>query len=445
MIQKLLKYISNHGLFTNKDNILIAVSGGLDSVALLDLLFKTGFNISIAHCNFQLRGSESDADEEFVRSLGKKYNVKTFVKTCDAAEFAKTNKLSIQESARELRYKWFEDILTENKFDKLAIAHNSDDNLETFFINFSRGSGLGGLKGIPVKNAKIVRPLMFASRKQIEEYALENNIDFREDSSNKSDKYLRNNLRHNVIPTLKKVLANSDAEMQKSIDYLAQDRMLFEQMLEEKRKTILHKQGQQIVIDKKALLNLKPLEVWMYYILKPFGFVRGLTDEITNAIEQNKSGKQFFSSTHRLVTDRDKLFLNPISEISDSQEYEIKQGENKIDKPIKLTFSIVENNADFKIEKKKDIAYFDFDKLNFPLVLRRWKKGDSFQPFGMKGHKLLSDYFIDEKLSLLQKENIWLLGSKKEIIWVVGMRTSDLFKLNPDSKKVLKIGFSNYS
>ncbi len=445
MKQKFLKYISNNGLFSKNDSILIAVSGGLDSVVLLDLLFKTNFSISIAHCNFQLRGNESDEDEEFVKTLGKNYNLKTFVKTCNAAEYAKTNKLSIQESARELRYTWFEKILTENGFNKLAVAHHFDDNLETFFINFSRGSGLGGLKGIPVKNARIVRPLMFASRNQIEEYAIENNIDFREDSSNKSNKYLRNNLRHKLIPTLKKVLANSDAEMQKSMDHLAQDRMLFEQMLDEKRKTILEKQGQQIAIDKNGLLKLRPLGAWLYYLLKPFGFVRGLTDEITSAIEQNKSGKQFFSSTHRLITDRDKLFLNSISEILDNQEYVIKQGEKEIKQPIKLTFSIVENNTDFKIEKKKDIAHFDFDKLSFPLRLRRWKKGDRFHPFGMKGSKLLSDYFIDEKLNLLEKENIWLLVSGDKIIWVVGMRTSDLFKLEASSKKVLNINFRKHS
>ena len=196
----------------------------------------------------------------------------------------------------------------------------------------------------------------------------------------------------------------------------------------------------EIAIDKNGLLKLRPLDSWLYYLLKPFGFVRGLTDEITSAIEQNKSGKQFFSNTHRLFTDRDKLFLNLISEILDSNEYIIKQGEKEINQPIKLTFSIVENNADFKIEKKKDIAHFDLDKLSFPLRLRRWKKGDRFHPFGMKGSKLLSDYFIDEKLNLLEKENIWLLVSDDEIIWVVGMRTSEKFKISGETKVVYKMG-----
>jgi len=443
--EEFLKYISKNKLFEKKDKILVAISGGLDSVVLLDLLFKSGFKISVAHCNFQLRGKESDMDEEFVKELSKKYKIECFIKICNAADYAKIKKLSIQESARELRYKWFEQILIENKFNKLAVGHHFDDNLETFFINFSRGSGLSGLKGIPLINENIVRPLLYASRGEIEKYAEENNLKYREDSSNKSEKYLRNKLRHNLLPNFIEILGGSDETLKKSMSYLAEDELIFNQIMEQKRSEIIKENDGYLLIEKSKLLSLSPINTWVYYLLKPFGYSRAITDDISEGLKNDNNGKTYFSQSHRLITDRDKLFLNPISEMLDSQEYIIKQGAKEINQPIKLTFSIVENNVDFKIEKKTDIAYFDFDKLSFPLRLRRWKKGDRFHPFGMQGSKLLSDYFIDQKLSLPQKENLWLLVSKEEIIWVVGMRTSDLFKLDAGNKKVLSINFRKNS
>ena len=438
MKESLLKYLETKDLFSKTDNILVAVSGGLDSVVLLDLLFKTGFSISIAHCNFQLRGSESDTDEEFVKSIGENYNLGTFIKTCNAAEFAKTNKISIQESARELRYKWFEEVLTENKFDKLAVAHHFDDNLETFFINLSRGSGLSGLKGIPVKNNKIVRPLMFATRKEIENYAKENNLVFREDSSNSSDKYLRNNLRHNLLPVLHNILGNSNEALQKSMDYLAEDELLFNKLLDDKRSDFLEKVDGVTIIDKSKLLSLSPLKTWVFYLLKPFNFNRTICDDISSAILDNQSGKTFFSETHRLITDREKLLISK-NIASKQSEFIIEKNDSEISVPLIFNISTLAKTSNFKIEKSKNTAYFDFDKLKFPLVLRKWGNGDNFHPFGMKGSKLLSDYFIDEKLNLLEKENAWLLVSGEEIIWVVGMRTSEKFKISDKTKVVYQI------
>lgn len=438
MKQRFLKYIANNGLFNKNDNILVAVSGGLDSVVLLDLLLKTGFNISIAHCNFQLRGDESDADEEFVETLGRKHGINTYVNTCNADTYAKRNNLSIQESARELRYEWFKKILTENKFDKLAVAHHFDDNLETFFINFSRGSGLSGLKGIPVKNDKMVRPLMFATRNEIADYAVKFNIDFREDSSNASDKYLRNNLRHNLLPVLHKILGGSNETLQKSMLYLAEDEMLFNQLMQQKRDEVLKEENNQIVVSIPKLLLLHPLGPWVYYLLKPFGFKRALTDDISLAIQEGVSGKTFFSSTHRLVTDREKLLIGEIQEISHGR-FVIGEKETKVDEPINLNISIFNRLAGFKIKKDSNIAYFDFDKLKFPLVLRKWEKGDRFYPFGMKGSKLVSDFFIDQKLNLIEKEKIWLLISGEEIIWVVGMRASGRFKILGETMVVYQI------
>ena len=426
-------------LFDKNDKLLVAVSGGIDSVVLLHLLLELKFDVAIAHCNFHLRGSESDGDENFVRSLGKKYNIETFVKECDAGEYATQNKISIQESARELRYHWFEELLRGKGFDKLLVGHHFDDNLETFLINFSRASGLSGLRGIPIENERIVRPLMLASRGQIEKYAAEYNLDFREDSSNKSDKYLRNTLRHNVIPSLKTALNDSVTGMEKSLEYLAEDEMLFEQMMDEKRKIIIEEGESQIVIDKKKLQAMSPLKVWLYYLLKPYGFPRGLTDEIAVAIEDNKSGRQFFSPTHRLVTDREKIFLNVLTDSNELEECSIEEGVDEILNPLHLYFSILNISQDFIIDTNPLTAQLDYNKLKFPLTLRKWRTSDSFHPLGMKGSKLLSDFFIDNKLSIPDKENIWLLVSGSQIVWVVGMRISEKFKVEKSSSVVLKI------
>jgi len=436
---RFLKYILQKQLFDKEDKLLVAVSGGIDSVVLLHLLLELKFDVAIAHCNFLLRGSESDEDEKFVRALVLKYEVEIFVKKCDAGKYASQKKISIQESARELRYNWFEELVMQQGFSKLVVGHHFDDNLETFFINFSRGSGLSGLRGIPLENNNIVRPLMFASREQIEMYATENNLNFREDSSNKSDKYLRNNLRHNVIPSLKTALNDSVTGMEKSLEYLAEDEMLFEQLMDEKRNELIEEGESQIVIDKKKLQALSPLKVWLFYLLKPFGFPRGLTDEIAVAIEENKSGRQFFSPTHRLVTDRKKLFLNLLDENHELEEYFIEEGEVEILEPVHLRFSTLNISSGFKIDTNRFTAQLDYHKLEFPLTLRKWKTSDSFHPLGMKGSKLLSDFFIDNKLSIPEKENTWLLVSGSQIVWVVGMRISDKFKVEKSSSTVLKI------
>lgn len=439
MKERFLKYVESKYLFRKSDKILIAVSGGLDSVVLLDLLFKTGFNISIAHCNFQLRGNESDLDEEFVRELSVKYKLKFFVRICDAKEFAKTNKLSIQESARELRYEWFEQIVLENEFDKIAVAHHFDDNLETFFINFSRGSGLSGLKGIPVKNENIARPLMFASRKEIEKYANENKLEFREDSSNSSDKYLRNNLRHNLLPGFVEIMGGSNETLRKSMDYLAEDELLFEQLIQQKRQEIIKDGDGFQSLQKSNLLSLSPLKTWVYYLLKPFGFSRAVTDDISASLQENNSGKAFFSSSHRLISDREELIISTREINIKVQEFTFDQNVSELQSPLHFEISKFLKSDNFKIENDKKTAWFDFDKLEFPLTIRKWRTADRFKPFGMKGSKLLSDLFIDEKLSLLEKENIWLLVSGNEIIWVIGLRSSDRFKITSKTETIYSI------
>lgn len=439
MKDKLIEYINKNNLFNKDQKILVALSGGIDSVVLLDLLFNAGFNISIAHCNFHLRGDESNEDEAFVRKLGEKYNLTTFVNDCNAAEYAKINKISIQESARELRYDWFEKLLTEHNFDKTAIAHHFDDNLETFFINFSRASGLTGLKGIPVKNNNIVRPLMFASRNEIEDYCKENNLKYRDDSSNASLKYLRNKLRHKLIPKFTEIIGGSTKTLQKSMDFLIEDDLVFNQLLDEKRSLLEKKDKYSIYYRNKDLTNLHPIETWLFYLLKPYNFTRFVSNEISSTLKEKNSGKIFYSKSHRIFTNNEKVIISELNNDKNEDSYLINKDTVILSEPINLEFCNHKNSKDFKIVKKNNIAFFDSDKLTFPLKIRKWEKGDRFKPFGMKGSKLLSNYFIDQKLNLLEKENIWIITSNEEIIWVVGMRTSDKFKITKQTTNILKI------
>lgn len=439
MKDRLTEYINRNNLFNKDQKILVALSGGIDSVILLDLLFKTGFTISIAHCNFHLRGDESNQDEQFVRNLGINYNLTTFVNNCNAAEYAKNNKISIQESARELRYDWFEKLLVEHDFDKVAVGHHFDDNLETFFINFSRASGLTGLKGIPVKNNNIVRPLMFASRNEIEEYCKKNNLQYRNDSSNASLKYLRNKLRHQLIPKFTEIIGGSTKTLKKSMDFLIEDNLVFDQLLDEKRKFLTKKDKNSIYFLRKDLIDLHPIETWLYYLLKPYNFTRFVSNEISNAITEENSGKEFYSKSHWLFTNNEKVIISELKNDKNESYYLINKDTVILSEPINLELFKLSNSKDFKIEKKNNISFFDFDKLTFPLKIRKWKKGDRFKPFGMKGSKLLSDYFIDQKLNLLEKENIWIITSNEEIIWVIGMRTSDKYKITKQTTNILKI------
>lgn len=439
MKERFIEYINSNDLFKKDHKILLALSGGIDSVALLDLLFKSNYSITIAHCNFHLRGDESNQDEEFVRKLGEKYNLKIFVHNCYAAEYAKINKISIQESARELRYDWFEELLTEHDFDKIAVAHHFDDNLETFFINFSRASGINGLRGIPVKNNNIVRPLMFARRNDIEEYCKINNLQYRNDSSNSSLKYLRNKLRHQLIPKFTEIIGGSTKTLQKSMDFLVEDNLIFDQLLDEKRKLLTKKDKGSIYFLRDEILGLKPIETWLYYLLKPYNFTRFVSNEISNAIKEENSGKEFYSKSHWLFTNNEKIIISELTNKKNKSDYFIEKETVILSEPINLEFFNISNSKDFKIEKKNNLAFFDKDKLSFPLILRKWRKGDRFKPFGMKGSKLLSDYFTDQKLNLLEKENVWVLASKEEIIWVIGMRTSDKYKITNQTNNILKI------
>lgn len=439
MVSAIKQFIVNRNLCDTNHRILIAVSGGIDSVVMLDLLLKVGYDISIAHCNFKLRGDESDEDEDFVVELAKKYQVELFAKSFDTGEYARKNKCSIQEAARELRYEWFDELVKINKIDRIAVGQHLDDQVETFFINLFRGSGVKGLKSIPVKRGKVIRPLMFTSRKEIEDYAKENRLEFREDSSNKSDKYLRNKIRRKLLPVLADVNPSYQDDITKSLKYLEEDNQIMQSLLSDWRKEIIGKDSGNLKIKISTIKDLSHLKT--FYLLKDFGFSRDVSDQITESLQSQKSGKLFYSTTHQLLIDREFLILKEIGVPEGYDTYLIEDNQKQINEPVHLVVNKQAVDHTFKINEDASFAYFDVDKITFPLTIRRWKTGDRFMPFGMTGSKLVSDYLIDAKINRFDKENVWVMLSGGEIIWLIGYRSSDCYKINEDTKTILEINF----
>ena len=429
MKNNFLHYIYEHKLFDTKSKILLAISGGIDSVCLADLLIRSGYNVEFAHCNFKLREEESDQDEIFVSDLANKYKIPFHHISFDTNHYALSNKRSIQMAARELRYEWFEKVRREISADYIAIAHNQNDNIETFFINLINGTGIKGLRAIQNKNNFIVRPLMFANRNQIEEYVNLRSLNFREDSSNKSKKYQRNKVRHELIPLLKQINPSIENTIADEIEIIKNTYSIFKEQAERVVKEISCQTVDGIKISKKKLIKLEPIETYLYEILNVFGF----TDlkSIKNSILSNP-GKQFFSKSHRLLIDREFVFVEKIED-NFFKYILIDESTLILSSPLNISFKISTND---QMDKIKDTAYFDYEKLVFPLVIRKWKSGDKFIPSGMKGFKKLSDFFIDNKINRFLKEKTLLLCSNDDIIWVIGLRIDERYKATSKTKKM---------
>lgn len=432
MLDKLKENLNQNFPFLENAKLLLATSGGIDSMVLVHLLHELNYAIALAHCNFQLRGLESFGDQNFVREYAQLKEIPLFLTQFDTEAFAKDYKLSIQIAARELRYNWFYELLETESYDYIITAHHADDVIETFIINLSRGTGLDGLVGIPAQNDKIIRPLLPFSREEIQEYASQNQIQWREDSSNTSDKYLRNKIRHHIVPLLKELNPHFLESFEKTCSYLKESQELVEDAAVMVYQQVAQEEGETIRIDLKQLLRLPNYKSYLYQWLKEFGFTAW--EDIYDLVE-SQSGKQIFSSDYRLLKDRMQLILSPIQE-GDETVYLIEKDTQEIENPLMLVFSRVN-----EISKASHTTIFvDEDKLTFPLVLKRWEEGDSFQPFGMNGKtKKLSKLFKDEKLSLIEKENTWVLWSANEIVWVVGIRQDERFKIDDSTKKILKI------
>ncbi|MCD4834067.1 MAG: tRNA lysidine(34) synthetase TilS [Bacteroidales bacterium] len=430
-------FIDSNKLCNNTDRILLGISGGIDSICMFHLFRQLEFPIGIAHCNFQLRGDESEQDEIFVRNLANECDIPFFATRFETKEIAEDKGISIQMAARDLRYDWFEE--TRNKYDYnyIAIAHNKDDVIETFLINLTRGSGIKGFTGIKSKSGKIIRPLLFASRNVIVEYLNKNNFEYREDSSNSTVKYSRNLIRHEIIPLFEKINPNFRETIIENISRLKDTETIYIDNIQKTRESIVREENQKILLNLEKLKQLYPLSNFLYEILKPFGFSGSQVTDIIESLD-GISGKQFLSSTYRLIKDRTDLIIEEISSINEKYYY-IDIDTERLESPVKLNFSKFELNKDFEIIKDSQIGLFDLDKIEFPIVLRKWKKGDYFMPLGMKNLKKVSDFFIDSKLSLSDKENAWILESENKIIWILGYRIDERFKVTDITKNILKV------
>jgi len=437
MIQRFIHYINDNHLFRMTDTILVGVSGGIDSVVLLDLLDKAGYSLAIAHCNFRLRGDESDKDDDMVSNLAKKYDVQLFKTSFDTVDYAQENKISIEMAARELRYRWFELIRTAHHFDCIAVAHHRDDQLETFFLNLARGTGLAGLTGMRPANGKIVRPLLFASRGEIEQYRLENFLDYREDSSNKSTYYQRNLIRHSLLPVMETLNPSFREGLIKTMSYLEDISKICDQAILQNWERVVLRKGDEYLISIAELKMLDPLQTFLFGFLKPFGFNSSVTGDIVTSLN-GISGKQFVSQSHRLVRDRDSLILKPL--VSDKrQQFYLDEGMDKLVFPVHLKISVILKKDKSKIPDSRYVACIDRDKVQFPLLIRKWQQGDYFKPLGMNGYKKISDFFIDSKLSIPEKENVWILANGEQVIWIIGHRLDDRYKITPQTQHVLRL------
>ncbi|MDG2194827.1 MAG: tRNA lysidine(34) synthetase TilS [Polaribacter sp.] len=433
MLQKFKQHIAANFPFLSEKKLLIAISGGVDSVVLTHILQQLDCSIALAHCNFNLRGNESDADEKFVKTIGEKLQVKTFIKQFDTEKFAKKKKQSTQIAARNLRYAWFQELTEKHTFNYVLTAHHADDNLETFLINLTRGTGLDGLTGIPAINGNIVRPLLSFSRDEIVRFATENAIDWREDKSNAATKYIRNKIRHQIVPVLKEINPNLLGSFQKTSEYLHESRQLIEDRIESIKKDIISTtDNQHIKINIQHLNALSNPKAYIYQVLKGYNFTEW--NDVADLLSA-QSGKQVFSRTHRLIKDRDFLLLTAIEQEAETSEYFISKNTKKITFPVQLTFEKAVKTS----FKDLQTIFLDTTKITFPLILRKWERGDYFYPTGMQGKKKISNYFKDEKYSLINKENTWLLCSKNDIVWIVGKRQDKRFLPSSTTTSILKI------
>jgi len=434
LLQQFKSHIDANLSFLKKSKLLIAISGGMDSVVLTHLCYQLKLDTTLAHCNFNLRGEESNDDETFVIQLAEELNIEVFTQSFDTEDYAKNNKLSTQMAARELRYSWFNELAEQLHFDYILTAHHADDNLETFLINLSRGTGLEGLTGIPEINNNIARPLLLFSRKEIEDYSVINKLIYREDSSNASTKYLRNKLRHEVIPILKGINPQFLQSFNKTQKHLKASNEIIEDRIDAVSNEVIDKiSSDEIHFNIASIETLSNPKTYLYELLKTYNFAEW--DDVYQLL-QAQSGKQILSNTHRLLKNREVLILSEINSDKSLKSIFIDNFNNPITTPIGIfNFYYVTDIENFKT----NTVFIDKDTISLPLTLRKWREGDYFYPLGMTGKKKLSKYFKDEKLSLVDKENIWLLCSGDDIVWVIGKRLDDRFKISESTRHSLKI------
>jgi tRNA(Ile)-lysidine synthase len=454
MLEQFRKFITSNHLINKDDRILVALSGGVDSMVLAELLRKEGYDIAFAHCNFHLRGKESDDDEQFVREYAERVGVKLFVRQFDTLDYVENNKVSVEMAARELRYAWFNDLINANehlnassaaqkvagvsnersewnslRFDKLALAHHADDQIETFFINLLRGSGIKGLKAMQPRNGMYIRPLLWATRTEIKQFAGANNIQWREDSTNSDTVYLRNKIRHDLMPVFDSIKPEAREKILESVSHLASENQLYRELLKEKLSqietvdSVLHSIPKCHFDRPQGAEKSQLLFEW----IRDFGFSYSQCDSIFSSLN-SEPGKEFYSADYQLVIEKETIEIFPIN--------------LNLNNP-KLSFEQFEKTPNFVVlTTDSNVAQIDYDKLKLPLKTRIWQQGDRFHPLGMRGTKLVSDFFNDNNFTAFQKKTTPILvDSDGQIVWIVGHRIDDRFKITEKTKTIYQINF----
>ncbi len=441
MLEKVKDFINRENLIPQNSTVIVGLSGGIDSMVLLDILTLLGYNCIAAHCNFHLRNDESDRDEKFVKNWCKTIDTQYTSINFDTKQYAADRKISIEMAARELRYCWFETIRNEYQADYIAVAHHKDDSVETLLLNLIRGTGIKGLTGISPKNGHIVRPLLCLSRNEIESYISERDIPYVTDSTNHEDIYLRNSLRLNVIPLLETLNPSVRETIFRTSRNLTEAEKIYSESIQKSISKVFN--DNKIYIDE--LKRTASQRSVLFELLTPYSFTPSTIEDIYESID-SISGKIFYSDVnsdlgkkgYRLIKDRNIFLLDALTECNNKDKtFLIEEGASEILEPIRLIIRIL--NSSDEIKYHRNILYLDEEKIKYPLELRRWRAGDWFIPFGMKGRKKLSDYFTDHKFTLKDKAEAWILTSGEDIVWLVGERNDDRFKITDRTKKIVAI------
>lgn len=437
MTTQILEYIDHHKLFTKQSKVIVGFSGGPDSMALIHILMQLGYNCIAAHCNFHLRGQDSDSDAAFVDLWCKQNNIPLFTIDFDTIEYAATKKISIEMAARNLRYNWFEELRIEQSADVIGIAHHKDDSVETILINLIRGTGIKGLTGIPIKNQHIVRPLLAISRREIMDYLSLNQVPYVTDHTNEEELYTRNILRLNVLPTFEKINPSVKNSIITTANNLKEVEKIYDAYIKEAIERVLKDN----LIDIANLLQTHSPQSVLFEILSPLGFTPSVVEDVSNNLD-SIPGKVYLADNYRLLKDRDYLMISNTKLDNPGEKdkaYLIYSDTTHMERPFELTIKSETHGPQFEIERNNTLLQCDFDKLSFPLTLRRWKKGDWFVPFGMKGKKKISDFFTDNKFTLFEKEETWILLSADDIVWIVNHRSDNRFRVTDATKSIYTI------
>ena len=437
MLADFLKYAGDNSLFKTGSRILLGVSGGMDSMVMTHLFLAAGYTTGIAHCNFCLRGEESDLDEELVRNFADNKGIPFYSKRFDTIGYSKSHGVSVQMAARDLRFEWFDKIREENSFDCIAIAHNMNDSIETMLINLTRGTGLTGLTGLKPSSVRVVRPLLFAPRSRISEYCNAHRIPFREDRSNLESKYTRNKIRHLVIPVLREINPSIEHTLSATAESLGGLDMILNEYISGLRKQITVSCDPVIVMDAAKVLELTANKALIFELFSPYGITRATSDNFTDVVHGG-SGGQIITPTHRIVKNRNELIIAPVGPVNKTLLV-INSPGDLLNLPGVKSVEAIDFIQGDDIPDDRHIAYLDFAALRFPMTVRNWESGDHFYPLGMDGKKKLSDYFTDRKYSLLEKEKVLLLVSSGNIVWIIGERIDERFRVTGSTAKVLRI------